>query len=76
MSNFVDFHKQGWHNMQSRDWWNGLWSWDVAGVYLGWYLWTVVCWAVLPGEQFTGVELRDGTRLKYKINGALCLSNI
>jgi len=27
---------------------------------------------VLPGEEIEGAPLRDGTRLKYKINGKLC----
>ncbi|KAM0791732.1 hypothetical protein ACM66B_004000 [Microbotryomycetes sp. NB124-2] len=68
MSNFVNFHKQGWHAMHSRQWWQSLWSNQVALVYLAWYAWTVVCWLVLPGQEFKGVQLRDGSRLTYKIN--------
>ncbi|KAH8930127.1 ERG4/ERG24 ergosterol biosynthesis protein [Atractiella rhizophila] len=39
------------------------------GVYAAWYAWTVLCWAILPGEWYEGVLLRDGkTKLQYKIN--------
>lgn len=45
------------------------WDWKAAGVYLGWYLYTVACWAILPGEKLEGSLLRDGTRKVYKFNG-------
>ncbi|BEJ11975.1 hypothetical protein CspHIS471_0204350 [Cutaneotrichosporon sp. HIS471] len=46
-----------------------LWEWKAAGVYLAWYMWTVLCWNILPGEWIEGTLLRDGTRKKYKMNG-------
>ena len=52
-----------------------LWDWKAAGVYLGWYVYTVVCWAVLPGQKVEGGVLRDGTRRMYKMNGASSLSS-
>lgn len=46
-----------------------LWEWKAAGVYLAWYAFTVVCWAVLPGDEVQGNLLRNGTRKTYKMNG-------
>lgn len=46
-----------------------LWDWKAAGVYAGWYAFTVLCWNVLPGEQVEGTVLRDGQRKKYNMNG-------
>ncbi|KAN0065943.1 erg24, C-14 sterol reductase [Thecaphora frezii] len=37
-------------------------------IYFGWYAFTVVAWAVLPGRWEEGSELRIGGRLTYKIN--------
>ncbi|SCV73442.1 BQ2448_7368 [Microbotryum intermedium] len=68
MSNFVDFHGQGFQRMTTWQFYRDLFSWDASIVYALWYLWTVVCWAVLPGVQVHGVELRDGSRLAYTMN--------
>jgi delta14-sterol reductase len=46
-----------------------LWDWGAAGVYAGWYAFTVICWNILPGEQVEGTLLRDGKRKKYNLNG-------
>lgn len=48
------------------------WSYGSAIFYLGIVLQLVVYSCVLPGEEIEGAPLRDGTRLKYKINGKLC----
>ncbi|KAH8930128.1 ERG4/ERG24 ergosterol biosynthesis protein, partial [Atractiella rhizophila] len=40
----------------------------AAMVYLGWYGYLVLCWFVLPGNWKEGTQLRDGTKLKYKMN--------
>lgn len=69
MSSFSQFHANGFKSMQTLEWWQSLWSWEAAGVYGAWYAWTVLCWFILPGRQVEGVVLRDGSRLKYKMNG-------
>ena len=45
------------------------WDWTAAGVYLGWYLFCVVCAIVLPGEELQGTVMRNGQRKTYKMNG-------
>jgi delta14-sterol reductase len=52
-----------------REWWAGLWDTKAALIYLGWYAFCVISWAVLPGDWIEGVELRTGEKKKYKING-------
>lgn len=64
----------GWSSVASRigDWPSvagQFWDWKAAGVYLAWYAWCVLCWAVLPGDWIEGTLLRDGTRKQYKMNG-------
>jgi delta14-sterol reductase len=55
--------------MRDSSWWESLWSWEAAGVYLAWYFWTVACALALPGKEIEGVELRNGKKLKYTMNG-------
>lgn len=50
------------------------WSYGSAIFYLGIVLQLVVYSYVLPGEEIEGAPLRDGTRLKYKINGKWMLA--
>ncbi|EFP89732.2 uncharacterized protein PGTG_15388 [Puccinia graminis f. sp. tritici CRL 75-36-700-3] len=54
-----------------RTLWNttNFFSLEACYVYLGWYMYLVLCWLVLPGKSVDGTVLRDGTRLSYKING-------
>lgn len=59
--------------MEDPAWWKSLWSTEAMLVYLAWYAWCVVCALVLPGKEEKGVELRNGQRLTYKMNGALRL---
>ncbi|CDK28379.1 unnamed protein product [Kuraishia capsulata CBS 1993] len=40
------------------------WKW-----YLTWFFGLVALGQILPGKTLQGVELRDGTKLTYKING-------
>lgn len=56
-------------------WWKGLWDTQAALIYLGWYAFCVVAWAVLPGDYVEGAPLRTGEKKMYKINGrpALCI---
>ncbi|KAK9449738.1 ergosterol biosynthesis ERG4/ERG24 [Limtongia smithiae] len=41
----------------------------ALGVYLGWFFGLVVLFYVVPGRVIEGTVLRDGTTLKYKMNG-------
>lgn len=50
-------------------WWKGLWDTEASLVYLAWYTFCVVAWAVLPGDRVEGTTLRTGEKKKYKING-------
>jgi hypothetical protein len=45
------------------------WNYGGAVVYLAIVLQLAVYSIVLPGEEVDGAPLRDGTRLKYKVNG-------
>jgi hypothetical protein len=45
------------------------WSYGSALWYLGIVLQLAVYTIVLPGEEIEGAPLRDGSRLKYRING-------
>lgn len=47
-----------------------LWEWKALAVYLAWYAWCIATWVLLPTEWIEGLLLRDGTRKKYKMNGA------
>ena len=51
------------------DWWKNLWDTEAALIYLGWYTFCVVAWAILPGDQVEGTTLRTGRKKQYKING-------
>lgn len=44
-------------------------SWEAVKVYLAWFLFQMVLHLVVPGKMADGVQLRDGNRLKYRING-------
>jgi len=49
--------------------WKDLWDTEATLVYLIWYTFCVVSWAVLPGDWVEGLPMRNGKRMKYKING-------
>ena len=51
------------------DFWKSLFDLEVFGVYLAWYLFTVVAWAIIPAQWVRGTQLRDGTFKYYKMNG-------
>jgi hypothetical protein len=52
-------------------WWKGLWDTQAALMYLSWYTFCIVAWAVLPGERVAGTTLRTGEKKLYKINGTI-----
>jgi Delta14-sterol reductase len=49
--------------------WKRLWDTEAALIYLSWYAFCVLAWFLLPGDWVEGVKLRNGNRIKYKING-------
>jgi delta14-sterol reductase len=46
-------------------------SLEALAVFLGWFGLLVILHLLLPGERAQGTVLPDGSRLKYKLNGAL-----
>lgn len=54
--------------------WSGIFSAQVTAYYLAYFFALVVMQYVLPGKTKLGVVLADGTRLKYKLNGAFISS--
>ncbi|CAA7263824.1 unnamed protein product [Cyclocybe aegerita] len=54
--------------LSSLEWWKGLWDTEATLIYLAWYAFCVISWAVLPGDVVEGTPLRTGKRLKYKLN--------
>ena len=59
----------GLYQIVTLQFWVELWDTEGVLVYLSWYIWTVLCWAVLPGQWMEGGKLRNGEKLSYKING-------
>lgn len=45
------------------------WDWETVVVYMGYYLYLIACWVIIPTERIEGTVLRDGRRNKYKMNG-------
>lgn len=59
-------------DLTDPEWWKGLWDQEAAIAYAAWYVYCVVCWAVVPGEWVQGVRMRNGETKSYKINGVWC----
>ncbi|KAJ7451157.1 ERG4/ERG24 ergosterol biosynthesis protein [Mycena latifolia] len=49
-------------------WWKSLWDTQAALIYLAWYTFCIVIWAILPGDRVEGATLRTGGKKQYKIN--------
>lgn len=49
--------------------WSRLWDTEATVLYLGWYVFCVAAWYVLPGDWVEGTTMRNGKKQKYKING-------
>ncbi|KAG8955904.1 erg24, C-14 sterol reductase [Tulasnella sp. 424] len=64
------------HELSSLDGWKSLWDTKAFTALTGWLVYLVVLWAILPGDWVEGLQLRDGTKRKYKINalGALFMT--
>lgn len=56
-------------SITNKQWWASLWDTEATLIYLAWYAFCVVAWAVLPGDWIEGVTMRNGQTKKYKING-------
>ncbi|THH20554.1 hypothetical protein EW146_g838 [Bondarzewia mesenterica] len=54
--------------LSDPEWWKGLWDAQAAVMYLGWYAFCVLAWAILPGDWVQGSQLRNGKYQHYKIN--------
>ncbi|PPQ63915.1 hypothetical protein CVT24_010312 [Panaeolus cyanescens] len=55
-------------SLSSASWWKSLWDTEASLMYLGWYVFCVAAWAILPGDEVEGTTLRNGGKKKYKIN--------
>jgi delta14-sterol reductase len=44
-------------------------TWEACAVFLGWMAAQVALHLILPGRRVQGVQLPDGSRLSYKLNG-------
>ncbi|KAK0202387.1 ERG4/ERG24 ergosterol biosynthesis protein [Desarmillaria ectypa] len=54
--------------VSSLEWWKSLWDTEATCIYLAWYAFCIVAWAILPGDHIKGITLRTGEKKKYKIN--------
>ncbi|KAG1761186.1 ERG4/ERG24 ergosterol biosynthesis protein [Suillus occidentalis] len=54
--------------LSDKTFWASLWDTEASLIYLGWYAFCIVAWAVLPGDWVEGVTMRTGEKKKYKIN--------
>ena len=59
--------------LRNPNFWKSLWDTEAMLAYLAWYAFCVVSWAVLPGDWIEGLPMRNGQRMKYKINGRYLL---
>jgi hypothetical protein len=50
-------------------WWFSLFELRPLLIYLAWYAYCVTAWKFLPGAWVGGVQMRDGNKKLYKING-------
>lgn len=55
--------------LTTREFWLSLWDTEAAVIYLAWYAFCVIAWAILPGDWIDGAQMRNGQTKKYKING-------
>ena len=58
----------------SPDFWFSLFELKPFLLYLAWYAYCVVAWAVLPGAWVAAPPMRNGERKHYKVNGKSLVS--
>lgn len=64
-----------WENLRSEIGWpkGGVWdlaSWEVTGVVLAYYIFSMILWRALPAQEVYGTKLvQHGRPLKYRLNG-------
>lgn len=58
-------------SLSNPSWWRSLWDTEAFLIYLAWYAFCVLSWAILPGPTVEGVTLRTGRKKRYKINGEI-----
>lgn len=68
--------KPAFERLLECDFWKSLFDLEAFGVYLAWYTFTVVAWAIIPAQWVRGTQLRDGTYKLYKMNGRCFLSRL
>jgi len=61
--------------LSDKSFWLSLWDTEASLMYLAWYAFCVVAWAVVPGDWIEGVTMRTGEKKKYKINGSCQTTN-
>ncbi|KAF7354784.1 ERG4/ERG24 ergosterol biosynthesis protein [Mycena sanguinolenta] len=49
-------------------WYQGLWDTQATMLFVAWYAFCVLAWAILPGDWVFGTTLRNGEKKQYKIN--------
>lgn len=52
-----------------------IFTWQACWVWLGWMAFQIALHLLLPGQRRQGTELRDGTRLTYKLTGE-CMRDV
>ncbi|TIC11270.1 hypothetical protein E3Q11_02507 [Wallemia mellicola] len=51
--------KPAFERLLECDFWKSLFDLEAFGVYLAWYTFTVVAWAIIPAQWVRGTQLRD-----------------
>ncbi|KAJ6516498.1 ergosterol biosynthesis ERG4/ERG24 [Mycena sanguinolenta] len=49
-------------------WYQELWDTQATILFVAWYAFCVLAWAILPGDWISGTTLRNGEKKQYKIN--------
>ena len=75
MPSFLSPRTLSWDKLKSEIKWpqSGIWdfgSWEVTGVVLAYYLFSMILYTALPAQEVHGTKLvQNGRPLKYRMNG-------